>query len=230
MAIKLILIDIDNTLLDFDAFVIKFINDFFKGEGSEIYQAFCEVNDFLWGKLEKGELTFEQIKEVRWKMILERTGHSELDGVAMEEQFRKQMRETAISVPGAKQMIVSLAKKYVLCTASNGPYEQQIHRLRLAGFDTYFKMHFISEDIGFSKPDVRFFEEAFHRMQTDETLLFAKDEILMLGDSLTSDMQGGRNAGIHTCYFTREKKHTKPLDADIVVDCLQDVEKAIRGI
>ena len=230
MTVKLILIDIDNTLLDFDGYVKTFLNRHFQGDTDKIYQVFEEVNDKLWKQLEKGELTFTHLKEIRWSMILERLGTADGNGMEMEEVFRKEMHESAIKVDGAEEMLKQLSKDYILATASNGPYEQQIHRIELAGFEKYFTMHFISEDIGYSKPDVRFFKEASARINKERSVPFKPEEILIIGDSLSSDMQGGRNAGIHTCFFTRDVKQTEDVQADVIVNSLYEVNKAIRGL
>lgn len=230
MSIKLILIDIDNTLLDFDGYVKTFLNRHFSKDTEEIYRVFNEVNDKLWKQLEKGELTFTHLKEIRWNFILERIGNTEMNGMEMEEMFRKEMHESAIIVDGAKEMLDKLRKEYVLATASNGPYEQQVHRIELAAFEKYFAKHFISEDIGYSKPDIRFFKEAFSRINKGRSEPFKPEEILIIGDSVSSDMQGGRNANIHTCFFTRGIKQTEDIQADVIVKSLYEVSEAIRGL
>lgn len=228
MSVKLILIDIDNTLLDFDAYVLKFIKEHFPEKSQEAYHVFQEVNDVLWRQLEKGELTFTHLKEIRWNMILDKMRMKNIDGQMMEDMFRNEMKETAIPVSGAKEMLEELSRDYILATASNGPYQQQVHRIQLAGFDRYFTMHFISEDIGYSKPDKRFFTEALARFDNAHGQNFAKDEILILGDSLTSDMQGGRNAGIHTCFYTGGKKRDDITGVDLAIERLQDAGKVIK--
>ena len=206
MAIKLILMDIDNTLLEFDAFVRQFLDETFsRFEGFEkkgdLYEIFHANNQKLWQKLEQGEITMEQLQAVRWGMILEKLG-IDFDGMEMERMFKAAMHESTIITPGAMEMLHALSEDYVLATASNGPYEQQVYRINKAGMGQYFRYHFISQDIGYSKPDPRFFEKARSLMK--ET--YENDEILIVGDSASSDMQGGINAGIHTCYYDRENR------------------------
>lgn len=230
MTLKLILIDIDNTLLDFDGYVKSFLNRHFEGDTEKIYRVFEEVNDALWKRLEKGELTFSHLKEIRWNMILEHLGMENGNGNEMEEMFRKEMCESAIKVDGAEEMLRVLSEDYILATASNGPYEQQVHRIELAGFGKYFDMHFISEDIGYSKPDIRFFKEAFIRINKERSVPIKEKETLIIGDSLSSDMQGGKNAGIHTCFFTRGTRQMEDIQADLIVDSLYEVNKAIRRL
>ena len=202
--IKLILIDIDNTLLDFDAFVNVFLSEHF-GDLSKTGPVFRKINDLLWRQLEEGGLTFSELKKRRWKM------------------FRNEMHESSIPVTNAMEMLKELSQQYMLCTASNGPYEQQVHRLILAGMDHYFAMHFISEEIGYSKPDPRFFEVAFERINRNRSVPFAKEEILIIGDSLTSDMEEGRRAGIHTCFYNRNGIDIHGIQVDYAVNDLAEI-------
>ena len=124
MAIRLILIDIDNTLLEFDAFVRQFLNDTFKSENKgDLYDVFHANNQMLWKKLEQGEMTMQQLQAVRWQMILDELGLDE-DGMEMERRFKAAMHESTIITPNAMEMLKALSKDHVLATASNGPYEQ----------------------------------------------------------------------------------------------------------
>ena len=219
--IKLILIDIDNTLLDFDAFVNVFLSEHF-GDLSKTGPVFRKINDLLWRQLEEGGLTFSELKKRRWKMVLDELGQKG-NGEKMEEQFRNEMHESSIPVTNAMEMLKELSQQYMLCTASNGPYEQQVHRLILAGMDHYFAMHFISEEIGYSKPDPRFFEVAFERINRNRSVPFAEEEILIIGDSLTSDMEEGRRAGIHTCFYNRNGIDIHGIQVDYAVNDLAEI-------
>ena len=222
MAIRLILIDIDNTLLEFDAFVRQFLNDTFKSENKgDLYDVFHANNQMLWKKLEQGEMTMQQLQAVRWQMILDELGLDE-DGMEMERRFKAAMHESTIITPNAMEMLKALSKDHVLATASNGPYEQQVYRIHKAGMAKYFTYHFISQDIGFSKTDVRFFEEAMKRTGN----AYAKDEIMIIGDSHSSDMKGGMNYGIHTCFFDRENTgNTKGYDM-----CVNDLSEIAQKL
>lgn len=228
MAIKLILIDIDNTLLEFDAFVRQFLDETFpplmgNENKGDLYEIFHANNRMLWEKLEQGEITMEQLQAVRWEMILKKLG-IDFDGMEMERMFKAAMHESTIITPGAMEMLESLSGRYILATASNGPYEQQVYRINKAGMGKYFTYHFISQDIGYSKPDARFFKEARQRMKEQ----YADDEILMIGDSVSSDMQGGINAGIHTCYFDRENTGIHN-GYDLCVSDLREICQKLEG-
>ena len=111
--------------------------------------------------------------------------------------------------------------------ASNGPYEQQKHRLAVGGIDKYFDFVFISEDIGVQKPEKEFFSRCFDRMKS-AGVYCKPEEAIIIGDSLTSDMAGGLNAGMHTCYFTRGQQiDNKPSGVEHVVRTLDEIKNIL---
>ena len=211
--IKAFFIDVDNTLLDFDAYVYDTMQQGFRKFSLRQFEpwmadVFHVENNKLWRALEDGRITFAKLQQIRWNTIFDKLG-IEFDGILFETYFRNQLRESAVPVAGAYELLAVLKKRgALLCVASNGPYEQQMNRLRLAGMTGYFDYFFISEDIGFSKPSEEFFTESFQRLNEDKTAaeVIRPEECVMLGDSLTSDMAGGRSCGMHTVFFSRGKK------------------------
>ena len=135
--IRAVFMDIDNTLLDFDAAAQEGMEHCFEDAGltykPEMFTVFKEENDQIWKKIEQGILTMDDLPYVRWQAILKKLG-LEADGVAMEMLFRKCLFYSAVPVEGAKEILDYLQGKYILCTASNGPYEQQICRLKKSGY------------------------------------------------------------------------------------------------
>ena len=133
--IRAVFMDIDNTLLDFDAAAQEGMAHCFEDAGliykPEMFSVFKEENDRIWKKIEQGILTMDDLPYVRWQAILKKLG-LEADGVAMEMLFRKCLFYSAVPMEGAKEILDHLQGKYILCTASNGPYEQQICRLKKA--------------------------------------------------------------------------------------------------
>ena len=165
--IRAVFIDIDNTLLDFDAAAQEGMAHCFEDAGliykPEMFSVFKEENDRIWKKIEQGILTMDDLPYVRWQAILKKLG-LEADGVAMEMLFRKCLFYSAVPMEGAKEILDHLQGKYILCTASNGPYEQQICRLKKADMLKDFDHCFVSEKIGVDKPDVRFFERCLEQL------------------------------------------------------------------
>ncbi|MBE6589408.1 MAG: HAD family hydrolase [Ruminococcaceae bacterium] len=221
--IKAVLIDIDNTLLDFDAYVREAMRDGFEKFGlpsyrDEMYGVFLRVNTEFWHRLERGEITYGELLRERWNCIFSALGIS-FDGPTFEAYFKSCLFDSAIPVEGAAELLEYLKGRYILCAASNGPYRQQINRLEKGGLLPYFSECFISEQIGASKPSAAFFSRCMDtlnraRAEAGEEALFPS-EVMMIGDSLTSDIAGAIGSGIETCFFNRDMR---PLPQDLSID------------
>lgn len=204
MKLKVLFLDIDNTLLDFDASAQQSMEETFRVFGlpfrPEMMDIFNEENDKIWKRIEKRELSTEDLKHVRWQTILPRLGLF-ADGEAMEQEFKAKLHTCAVPVEGALEILPYLREKYMLCAASNGPYHQQLNRLEKAGMLDYFTHCFVSEQLGAEKPSQRFFDGCFAELPG-----ILPEETMMIGDSLTADMAGGRQAGMHTCWYDRKRQ------------------------
>lgn len=225
--LKVILFDIDNTLLSFDEYVKDTMKKGFEKFEIGIYKdemfgVFSQINTGLWHSLEKGELTFEELKKNRWNMIFECLGIT-ADGEAFEKYFRERLFESAIPEDGAIELLKYLSDKYILCAASNGPYLQQVNRLKICGMLPYFSDMFISEEIGSQKPSESFFRTCINRLnlKTKEEILPC--QIMMVGDSLSSDMAGGIGVGMKTCFYNPD---LKPIPRDMKIDyCVSSLDE-----
>ena len=227
--IRVVLIDVDNTLLDFDGYVkfamkTGFEQFGFKAYEEWMYDEFCVINHGFCRAYEKGEVTYEDILNNRWNSVFEKLG-IEGDGVAFEKFFKGTLFNNAILINGAIDALKYLNVKYVVCTATNGPLLQQKNRLKISGIDEFTTLDFISEEMGFAKPDKRFFD-----LVAASIPHFKKGEAIVIGDSLSSDIQGGINAGLDTCWFN-PSCHTAPSDMPITytVSRLEDVRDIILG-
>ena len=210
--IRAVFMDIDNTLLDFDAAAREGMAYCFQDEGltykPEMFAVFTEENNKIWKKIEQGILTMDDLPYVRWQTILKKLG-LEADGVAMEMLFRKCLFYSAVPVEGASEILTYLRGKYIMCTASNGPYKQQISRLKKADMLKDFDHCFVSEKIGVDKPDVRFFERCLEQLPGIRAW-----ECMLVGDSLTADIAGGRASGMQTCWFCQDEEKWKNGEAE----------------
>ncbi len=231
MKFKVAFIDIDNTLLDFDAYVIETLKLGFEtlklGEYSDhVYEVFTKINTKLWKQLEDKEITFPELKRIRFSLVFKELG-IDYDGIAFETFFRERLFYTAIPIEGAYDLLKDLKNKCILCTASNGPYEQQINRLTVCKMINYFDYNFISEKIGYSKPSKEFFVKALEIINENRNDKINLDECVMIGDSMTSDMNGAFNAGTKSIFFN---KHKKNFPADERVDYYVNELKEISNI
>ena len=221
--IKAVFLDIDDTLLDFEAFARATMEEGFRRFNLPAYQpymydVFDRVSDVLWKKIERGEMQRSDLIDVRWQTIFAELGIS-CDARAFEEFFLSQLPLSAIPVEGAGEIVNWLAPRCLLCAASNGIYEEQKGRLQRAGWLDCFHMLFISEDIGVQKPSPDFFTRSVARLNAQPVPEYRfpvlPHEILMVGDSLTSDMRGGIGSGLRTCLFDRRGSG---IPADMPID------------
>ncbi len=226
--IRAVLLDIDNTLLDFDAYVQTAMKEGFKQFGlgeytSQTYQTFLSINGPLWHALERGEITYQELLQVRWNKVFAALGIT-FDGLTFEKYFKGRLFHTAIPEQGAEELLSHLQGRFVLATASNGPYEQQINRLKLAKMYDKFSHHFISEAMGVAKPAKEYFDYCLNKINQDQPNPILPHEVLMIGDSLTSDMAGAMHAGLKTCFYDKHKREdTKGLAVDFIVTHLQEI-------
>ena len=128
-----------------------------------------------------------------------------------------------VFVEGAMDIVEYLSKKYILCSASNAPYVQQIERLKNSGIDKYLTHKFISQELGVPKPDPRFFEKCLERLDYKD-----KSKMVMIGDSLTADILGGKNFGIKTIWFNFEKLSPPyKINPDYTVNTLHEIKNLL---
>lgn len=231
--IKAVFIDIDNTLLDFDAYVKETMREGFvkfklKEYDDSMFDVFTKENDKFWRMIENKELTLEELKKIRWNRIFEKLG-IEYNGEEFETFFRAKLNDSAILIDGAKELLEYLHGKYFVCAASNGPYKQQVKRLQLAGISEYVDYAFISEDVGASKPSEQFFKICLDRINETREDKITPDECIMIGDSITSDIVGGINAKMHTLLYERGNGKNKGLSvkADYTVTDLKEIKEIL---
>ena len=224
---QMIFIDIDNTLLDFDAYIRQTMREGFAHFGLKPYEPYMEAvfhreNGKLWRQIEQGTLTFRELEEIRWNNVF-RALNIDFDGQVFEKYFRAALYDSAIPLDGAMELLEALHGKYPLAVASNGPYDQQLHRLELAGMKDCFDAFFISERMGASKPSPAFFDAAFREINQGRAQPFTPAETAIIGDTLTSDMAGGRGYGLKTVYYRRPGAAPADQRVDVTVEDLRMV-------
>lgn len=222
--IKAVLFDIDDTILDFGKCAEWAVKTAMEEKNTEYrheyYGVFKRINDDLWKKLEKGEITREELFDRRFKEIFSELG-IELDGREFEVRFLDLLHESTEEVPGARELLKYLhSKNYRIYAVSNAMQIQQETRLKKSGLSRYFDGVFTSELLGASKPSRAFFGAFFERVPD-----ISKDEVILIGDSLSADISGGKRYGLTTCWFNHAGKNSSVGSfSDFVVHSLNDVK------
>ena len=219
--IRAVLLDIDNTLLDFHAASRLSMEKALKDCGLPFEQhteaVFHRINDGLWLQIEQGTLTRDQLHRIRWSLVLDEL-HLNGDGPSVEARFLEHLATDAVPIDGAYDLLEYLSGKYLLCIASNAPYEQQLRRLTSVNMLAYFDKQFISERMGAAKPSKAYFDACFSELSP-----LTPSQCIIIGDSVTADIRGGREYGLHTCWYDHKGTGAVCDEADYTIHALRDI-------
>jgi 2-haloacid dehalogenase len=195
---KYLFLDLDDTILDFhkaERIAIGRVMEHYGVEPTEERRArYHEINKWHWHQLELKAMTRDEVLEGRFAMFFDELGIT-VDKFAVARLYEEYLSQGHFFLPGAEEAVEALHKKYRLFLASNGTASVQKGRMTSANLYRFFEISFVSQEIGHNKPSKEYFEAAFARIPG-----FDKRKCLMVGDSLTSDILGGINAGIDTCW------------------------------
>lgn len=197
--VEFLFLDLDDTILDFKKAeriaVRKAIAEAGVEPTDQICQRYSQINKLHWEMLERGELVREQVLTGRFRMLFDELGHP-VDEIAVARNYERLLGIGHDYLPGAEETVKkTLFGKYRMFLASNGTASVQHGRLTSAGLYPYFEKVFVSQEIGFNKPAKEYFDRCF-----DQIPGFDREKCLMVGDSLSSDILGGINAGVRTCW------------------------------
>ena len=200
MTYNFLLFDLDHTLLDFDAAEDVALTQLLKEEGVADIQAYKDyyvpMNKSLWKDLEEKKITKQELVNTRFSKLFSHFG-IEKDGVYLAERYQFYLAQQGQVFSGAMELLDSLIDRgYELYAATNGITTIQTGRLAQSGLAPYFNQVFISEQLQTQKPDALFYEKTGQQIAG-----FSKEKTLMIGDSLTADIQGGNNADIDTIWY-----------------------------
>lgn len=216
--IKTLLWDVDGTLLDFEKAekygIRKCFEIFSLGECTdEMLSRYSVINRKYWEMLERGELTKPQVLRGRFEEFFKTEGikFDKIDDFNLEYQYR--LGDKVFFRDNALETVDFLKGKIKQYAVTNGTYVAQNRKLSQSGLDKIFDGVFISDKIGFEKPSIEFFDAVEKEIGT-----FNREEIMIIGDSLTSDIKGGNNADILCCWYNphgAENKDNLRIDYEI---------------
>jgi len=225
---KYLLWDVDGTVLNFlasEAYAMRFL---FKKYGigelsDEMLKLYSETNSKYWRMLERGELTKKEILVGRFREFFELIGADTSIAESFNLEYQVALGDHIEFVDNAKDVLLSQKGKYIVAAVTNGTKLAQEKKLKLSGLDKIFDAIFISENVGAEKPDKAFFDHVFEKLGITD-----KSEALIIGDSLTSDIKGGINAGIDTLWFNpSHKQNTSDITPTYETDDLAKIADII---
>ena len=223
---EFLFLDLDDTILDFHKAeriaLSKTLESFDVAPEDEVLARYHVINLQHWERLETGELTRDQVQEGRFRVLFQELGRT-VDPVAVTRTYERNLGIGHYFLPGAEEAVQSLHQKYRLFLASNGTASVQHSRLESAGLYPVFERVFVSQELGFNKPAREFFDACAAQIPG-----YAPEKAMMVGDSLSSDIRGGKNAEIRTCWVNPDHKSApEGLTPDYEIEALSQLPELL---
>jgi 2-haloacid dehalogenase len=232
---KALLWDIDGTLLNFLEAEKRALRTCFAkfslGECTdEMLARYSAINRRHWEALERGELTKPEVQVGRYREFFAGEGIDTRLAEAFDAEYQIRLGDTCVFCEDGYELVKELRGKVKQYAVTNGTTAAQERRLKNSGLDELFDGVFISDKIGYEKPSREFFDAVFAEL--DDTFGqdgYRKDEILIIGDSLTSDIRGGNNAGIRTCWYNpAHRKNDQGVSVDFEIESLREITRLVQ--
>ena len=224
--IEFLFLDLDDTILDFHKAeriaISKTIRDFGVEPTEEILARYHEINKWHWEQLELGRLTRAEVLENRFAVLFRELGVN-VDATACARAYEKNLAIGHYFLPGAEEAVAALSKKYRLFLASNGTASVQKGRMTSANLYRFFEKVFVSQEIGHNKPSKAYFDGCFTQIPG-----FDPEKAMIVGDSLSSDIKGGINAGLKTVWVNPDHKPCGDIRPDYQIEALHQLEALLE--
>lgn len=224
---KVLLWDVDGTILDFKiaervglkaAFVELGLGEL----SDEKVDEYSAINQKYWERLEKGEITKQQVLIGRFEEFLAQNDY-DIDAETVCKTYEGRLCDAIVPIDNGIELLEELSPVFNQYAVTNGAYNVQRKKLDISGISSAIDGDFISDEVGYEKPAKEYFDYVL-----DHIIKVEKDEILIIGDSLTSDILGGNNAGIKTCWFNRfHSEDNKPVHIDYEIHNLNEIKEII---
>ena len=210
-----LLIDLDNTIFDFDlGEYISFVNVIKKHNleyNDTFFETYKRINKMLWKEIEDGLITKDEMSRQRFTLTFRELHMNEDIGPLCGEEYKEELSHRNDYIEGARKAMKELYEHYHIAIITNGVKTTQISRISSTDLNNYFEELFISEEIGFEKPSVNYFEYVLDHIEEKD-----KTRILVIGDSISSDIKGAYNANLDAVWISKEiKKAEYPIIATL---------------
>ena len=227
-----LLIDLDDTLWDFRRnsriAMQEIYNDYelnkFYDSFESFYSVYMAKNHQLWEQYSKGEITRDFLSLERFLYPLRIVGNEDVElAKKLGEDFLYRTTMQTNLVDGAIDLLEYLKSKgYILSIISNGFVEVQYTKLSRSGLLPYFDYVFLSEEIGYQKPDIRFFNAVLEKLRINPT------DCIVIGDNLQTDIEGAQNANIKAIFFANNLENLEiDISKIIVISSLFQLKKLL---
>jgi 2-haloacid dehalogenase len=227
--IEFLFLDLDDTILDFHKAeriaICKTIRDFGVEPTEEVLSRYHTINKWHWEQLELGKMVREEVLVGRFAMLFQEFGVA-VDAVTVARTYEKNLSIGHYFLPGAEEAVDALSKKYRLFLASNGTASVQKGRMTSANLYRFFETVFVSQEIGHNKPSKAYFDACFATIADFDPAM-----AMIVGDSLSSDILGGINAGIKTCWVN--PAHAAPksgITPDYEIEALHQLPALLESL
>lgn len=226
--IEFVFLDLDQTILDFHAGEALALSQALRSHGltpsDTVLSRYRDINRWHWEQLELGKMTREEVLLGRFRELFREFG-LKADAEQCARDYEYNLSCHAIFLPGAQEAMEKLHSKYKLYLASNGTAFVQHRRLKDADLYRFFDGLFISEEVGFNKPAPEFFETAFAKIPG-----FFRKKAIMVGDTLSSDILGGIQAGIQTVWVNPTGAPCGDIRPDHEIAALSQLEALLETL
>ena len=219
-----VLFDADETLFSFNSYLglTSMLKRYGIDFSREDYDAFQAVNKLLWVAYQNNEITAQDIQMRRFAKLAEQTG---VDQIKLNQELMAEMAKVSKPLDGVMEMLEALHPKVKMGIITNGFTELQQQRLQNTQTEKFFDIVVVSEQIGVAKPDRKVFDYAFSQMDDLD-----KTKILMVGDTLASDILGGYNSGIDTCWFNHANlENDTKIQPTYEIKDIRELVKIVEG-
>ena len=227
--IEFLFLDLDDIILDFQKAehiaISKTLRHFGLEPEEAVLSRYTVINIAHWQMLERKELTREEVVVGRFRQLFREYG-IEVDPVKVARRYEDDLSIGHYFLPGALEAVQKLSQSYKLYLASNGTAKVQAGRLASANISPYFQEIFVSQEIGANKPDKLYFDRCAQKIPG-----FDPNKAMMVGDSLTSDIQGGINAGMKTVWVNpKHKPHPEHIVPDYEIESLSQLPELLNNL
>ena len=227
--IEFLFLDLDDTILDFHkaerVALSKTIGSFGIEPTEEVLSRYRAINKWHWEQLELGKMTRAEVLVNRFDALFTELGHR-IDAAACAKAYEQNLSIGHYFLPGAEEAVDRLHKKYRLFLASNGTAVVQKGRMTSANLYRFFEKVFVSQEIGHNKPSKDYFDACFAQIPG-----FDPEKAMIVGDSLSSDIKGGINAGIRTVWVNPDHAPRNPeIVPDYEIERLSQLEALLESL